>query len=104
MRYGAITKARRETRVRRLARHNGLALRKSRISTPTIDNHGGYAVVDERLHAFIAGSRFDLSLDEVEAFYESPQHDSDIATMAQGLGWVDNPFIQQPRQPIKEGT
>jgi hypothetical protein len=58
----------RESRLRRALARQGMILRKSRSRTWTIDNHQGYMIVDADLNAIIAGSRFDLSLDDVEQF------------------------------------
>lgn len=43
----------------------GFFLRKSRIRTPTPDNHGGYMIVDSN-NIVVAGSRYDLDLPDVE--------------------------------------
>ena len=59
----------REVRARRKARTQGLWLRKSRVRTTNVDNHGGYILVDVS-NIVIAGFRWDLSLDEVEKFLE----------------------------------
>jgi hypothetical protein len=56
----------REDAARREARRQGCALRKSRIQTPNLDNHGGWMIIDPWQNAIVAGERFDLDLDDVE--------------------------------------
>ena len=62
---------RREDRVRRQLAKQGLALRKSRVFTPSADDHGGYMIVDAQFNRIEAGERFDMSLEEVEAFAQN---------------------------------
>ena len=57
----------RENRARRWANRHGLILRKSRAQMLSVDNLGGYMLVDAQLNAVVAGSRFDLGLADVEA-------------------------------------
>ena len=59
---------RREDSVRRQLAKQGLALRKSRVFTPSADDQGGYRIVDTQFNRIEAGERFDMSLEEVEAF------------------------------------
>lgn len=59
---------RREDKVRRQLAKQGLALRKSRVSTYTADDQGGYRIVDTQFNRIEAGERFDLTLEEVEAY------------------------------------
>ena len=59
-----VLERRREARLRRLARSGGYSLRKSRRGY-SIDNLGGYMIVDDR-NFIVDGPRFDLSLDDVE--------------------------------------
>jgi len=56
-----------EYRVRRLARRNGYFLRKSRARI-SLDNEGEYMLVETSRNIVIRGSRFDASLEEIEAF------------------------------------
>lgn len=62
---------RREDRVRRQLTKQGLALRKSRVFTPTADDQGGYMIVDMQFNRIEAGERFDMTLEEVEAFAQN---------------------------------
>ena len=45
-------------------------MRKSRADI-SIDNFGGYMIVDVKTNAVIAGSRFNLDLDDVEEFVKA---------------------------------
>jgi hypothetical protein len=54
-----------EARARRAARRVGLVARKSRWRAHTIDNFGGFAIIDPRFNAIVTGSRFDLSAEDV---------------------------------------
>ena len=62
------TEAAREARARRLARRQGLAIRKSRAHAWNCDNYLGYMIVDPFRNAIEAGQRYDLSIEEVEAY------------------------------------
>jgi len=62
---------RREDRVRRQLAKQGLALQKSRVSTLSADDQGGYRIVDTQLNRIEAGERFDMTLEEVEAFAQN---------------------------------
>ncbi len=62
-----MTKDSRERRLRKIAQKQGLLLRKSR-SQLSMDNQGGYMIVDPDTNAVVAGKRFDLDLDAVEAW------------------------------------
>jgi hypothetical protein len=55
-----------ERRLRKIAQKQGLLLRKLR-GPLSRDNRGGYMIVDRR-NAVVAGERFDLDLDAVEAW------------------------------------
>jgi hypothetical protein len=57
----------RENKTRRSAKEQGYILRKSRARKWSIDNQQGYMVVNKK-NIVAAGSSYDLSLDEVEAF------------------------------------
>jgi hypothetical protein len=61
---------RREDRLRRRADRQGFALRKSRVRTPNLNDRGGYMLVDSRQNFLVAGHRFNLDLDDVEAFLD----------------------------------
>jgi hypothetical protein len=55
--------------LRRLARKQGLVIRKSRSrSGRTLDDHGGYMLLDAGRNMIMAGSRFDLDLDDIERY------------------------------------
>jgi hypothetical protein len=62
------TDAAREARLRRLAKQQGYSLRKDRARSWNSDHFGGYMIVNDSINAIVAGSRFDLDLDEVETF------------------------------------
>ena len=55
----------REARLRRLARRGGYSLHKSRAGY-SIDNLGGYMIVDVYQNFIVDGERFNLTLDDVE--------------------------------------
>jgi hypothetical protein len=59
-----------ENRLRRKAARLGLALRKSRARRLHLNNRGMYRIVDPYRNFIIAGERFDLSLEEVEAILD----------------------------------
>ncbi len=54
-----------ESRARRAARRVGLAARKSRWRANSIDNHGGFMIVDPMNNWVVHGSRYDLSAEDV---------------------------------------
>jgi hypothetical protein len=54
-----------DQRARRRARRVGLAARKSRWRAGSIDNLGGFMLVDPMTNFVVAGSRFDLSAEYV---------------------------------------
>lgn len=64
----------RENRIRRHARRLGLALQKSRARYIHIDNFGGYMLIDPDRKAIVSGSKYELSLDEVEDFLNDFEH------------------------------
>ena len=57
---------RREAAVRRALRREGQALRKSRARNLTLDDEGGYMIVDADRNFIVAGEKCDLTLDDVE--------------------------------------
>ena len=57
-----------EQRARRKAKSVGLVAMKSRQGIGSVDNCGGFRVVDAVLNTIEAGVRFDLSAEEVIAF------------------------------------
>lgn len=54
-----------EGKARRAAKALGLVARKSRWRAGTIDNLGGFMIVNPTLNAILAGEKFDLSAQEV---------------------------------------
>lgn len=59
----------RVARVRRALRKHGYVLRKSRRrGAATLDDFGEYMIVDADANAVVAGSRFDFTLDDAEAW------------------------------------
>lgn len=60
----------RENKLRRALYKADFLMRKSRADI-SIDNFGGYMIVDVKTNAVIAGSRFNLDLDDVEEFVKA---------------------------------
>ena len=58
----------REDRLRRRAARAGLALQKSRVREPHLDDFGRYRLINRNHNWIVAGERFDLDLDAVEAW------------------------------------
>lgn len=57
-----------DARARRSARSVGLVAKKSRRWRGTIDNHGGFMLIEPVRNTCIAGLRFDLSAEQVISF------------------------------------
>lgn len=57
-----------ENRLRRQLSKEGYMLRKSRTRNWNIDDYGEYMITDPYTNMIVAGSRFDLSLEDVERF------------------------------------
>lgn len=57
-----------DARLRRLARRYGYALHRSRRGF-SLDNLGGYRIVDPEGNACVAGARFDLEPADVEDWF-----------------------------------
>jgi hypothetical protein len=57
-----------EQRARRAARREGLIARKSRWRASSIDNLGGYQIVDPITNFPVSGSKFELSAEDVIAY------------------------------------
>lgn len=57
-----------DARLRRLARRHGYVLHRSRRGI-SLDNLGGYMIVDPYINACVAGSRFDLEPTDVEDWF-----------------------------------
>ena len=62
-----MTKGARARRLRKIAQKRGFMLRKSR-GPLSLDNHGEFMIVDPSRNIPVAGGRFDLDLDDVEAW------------------------------------
>lgn len=54
-----------ENKMRRILAKSGYSMHKSRRQI-RVDNWGGYMIVDIYMNAVVAGSRFELSLPDVE--------------------------------------
>jgi hypothetical protein len=54
-----------DARARRAAKGAGLVARKSRWRANSIDNHGGFMLVDPYSNVIVDGSRYDLSAEYV---------------------------------------
>lgn len=60
----------REQRLRRALNKCGYALRKSRKAISP-DNLGGYMIVDLQTTGVVDGSRFELNLDDIQAWLDA---------------------------------
>jgi hypothetical protein len=54
-----------EARARRAARHAGLMAKKWRGRLGTVDNYGGFMLIEPRSNRVVGGERFQLSPDDV---------------------------------------
>ena len=54
-----------ENLFRRKAKRLGLRLVKSRVRSININDHGGYMMVDNQNNFVVAGSKFDMDLEDV---------------------------------------
>ena len=61
-----VVDRRREMRARRSLQRQGYVLRKSRSRTWSLDNWGGYMIIEPFLNVPVAGCRFEFNLDDVE--------------------------------------
>ena len=59
-----------DQRARRAARRVGLVARKNRRGVGSIDNFGGYALIDPETRGIVCGWQYDLSADDVLAYCE----------------------------------
>jgi hypothetical protein len=57
-----------DARARRAARSAGLVARKSRWRANTIDNHGGFMLVDPDTNFCVAGPRWNMTAEDVLEF------------------------------------
>lgn len=62
------SEAAREARLRRRAKRHGYALQRSRWRSGSLDNFGEFRVIDPAYNVVVAGERFDMDLDEAEAW------------------------------------
>ena len=60
----------RENRYRRWAKRLGLFLKKSKGKLWSINNQGGYMIIDIESNIILCGEKFDLSLDNVGDWLE----------------------------------
>jgi len=67
----------RENLVRRMAKRQGLELKKSRRRDPRALDYGSYWLVDIELNAIVAGGRYGISLDQVDAWLTDGADDDD---------------------------
>lgn len=56
-----------KSRLRAQAKRQGLIMRKSRAGR-SVDNFGGYMLVDANKNYIVSGARFDMSLDDVAGY------------------------------------
>ena len=68
-----------DSRVRRAARRVGLEAIKSRCRVGTIDNLGGYRLIDPWHNVCVEGERFDLSAEYVIEVCESKRDSEEAA-------------------------
>lgn len=61
----------RENRLRRKGGRLGIIIKKSRARNWSIDNRGGYMLIDAETNCVIDGSKFELDLDGVESGLDS---------------------------------
>ena len=61
-----------ETRARRAAKRTGFCAEKSRWRRDTIDNFGGFRLVDPWRNLVVYGVRFDLTAEEVIEICKEP--------------------------------
>jgi hypothetical protein len=76
------TEKARENRARRALARQGETIRKSRARkyVPNLNDHGGYMIIDASRNSVIAGERFNLTLEDLEArvaSYYGQEHDHD---------------------------
>ena len=57
-----------EDRVRRIARQHGYELHKDKARVWSLAHQGGWQIVDAKRSWLIAGEKFDLQLEDVEAW------------------------------------
>nr|DAH79321.1 MAG TPA: hypothetical protein [Caudoviricetes sp.] len=62
------TERNRAARLRRKLNKLGYTMKKTNCRRNSIDNFGGYAIIDTACNAIVKGSRFDLDLDDIDQF------------------------------------
>jgi hypothetical protein len=62
-----------DQRARRAAKRAGLVARKTRWRVGTVDNWGGYQLIDAHRNLVVDGPRFDLSAEEIITICEWQQ-------------------------------
>lgn len=62
-----------EARARRAARRVGLMARKTRWRRDSIDNHGGFMLIDLYGNYAVAGFKFDMTAGDVIAYCKDDQ-------------------------------
>jgi hypothetical protein len=70
-RFRPPSEAAREQRVRRSLKRIGYRLHKSRCRLGSIDNFGGYRIIDSDTNFVVLGVRYELTLDDVERWVVS---------------------------------
>jgi hypothetical protein len=70
----------REIKLRRWASRLGLVLHKSRARKWSIDNYQKYMIVNPYTNIIVAGQRYDLTLDAVEAFLQDDEKEKKAAS------------------------
>ena len=63
------TEKRRENHLRKLANRQGCGIKKSRVRNPHLNDRGFYMIIDPYFNSILAGEKFDMTLDEVEAYF-----------------------------------
>lgn len=58
-----------EAKARRIARKHGFSAVKSR-GALSVDNHGGFMLVENDMNACVQGSQYDLTAEDVIAFFK----------------------------------
>ena len=63
-----------EARARRAAKRAGFVARKSTWRLGSIDNFGGFQIIDPETNLVVAGRRFDMTADDVIKWCEAPYY------------------------------
>jgi len=62
-----------ESGARRAARKVGLVAKKSRWRRDSMDNRGGFMLIEPNRNAIVAGEKFNLSADDVVRFCQAQE-------------------------------